>query len=222
MLLKITKIIHRSHCEATVLSAHERKRPTTVLLFVSLGPWPKNQWPGRRSSPAPPPAWAETGPTTRDRPSRRTAIRASRGIKTRRASPPGTLAPHFFLLPRSLSRNNGGGGWSARGRRAHRRRRGRAPPVQDRAPLPFLSFSSPHLSLVITSTSREFQPWWPGEDGVSATAGPLAGARVHPSVSAPPSSGSVVVPAALSLALTMWRRSGEPLVHCLSTRSSPR
>jgi hypothetical protein len=34
---------------------------------------------------------------------------------------------------------------------------------------------------------------------VGADAGPLAGARVHPRVSAPPSSGSVTVPVALSL-----------------------
>jgi hypothetical protein len=34
---------------------------------------------------------------------------------------------------------------------------------------------------------------------VGADAGPLAGARVHPRVSAPPSSSSVTVPVALSL-----------------------
>jgi hypothetical protein len=41
-----------------------------------------------------------------------------------------------------------------------------------------------------------------GEAVAGAAAGPLAGARVRPRVSAPPSSGSVMAPVALSLTPT--------------------
>jgi hypothetical protein len=42
-----------------------------------------------------------------------------------------------------------------------------------------------------------------------AATGPLAGARVHPRVSASPSSGSVVDPMALSFRPAVHQRSGE-------------
>jgi hypothetical protein len=59
----------------------------------------------------------------------------------------------------------------------------------------FFSCLSPSsLALAHVRSRESCAPWQPGEAGDGAAAGPLAGACVHPWVSAPPSSGSVSAP----------------------------
>jgi hypothetical protein len=75
----------------------------------------------------------------------------------------------------------------------------------------FISFSvasSPSSLAPHGARSKEW-PWCPGKDVGRRRRWLLAGARVHPRVSAPPSSGSVVEPMALSLTSAVHRRSGE-------------
>jgi hypothetical protein len=69
----------------------------------------------------------------------------------------------------------------------------------------FLSFPLPLPSLRKSAIQRELRHGGRERGGGAATV-PLADARVHPRVSAPPSSGSVVVPLAQT---ARWRRADE-------------
>jgi hypothetical protein len=66
----------------------------------------------------------------------------------------------------------------------------------------FFSCSSPSTLDLQPSEVQRARPWPVERMVAGAAAGPLAGARVHPRVSAPPSSGSVMAPVALSLTPT--------------------
>jgi hypothetical protein len=100
------------------------------------------------------------------------------------------------FYPPTLSRSDGGG----------RVARGRCSPATARASaarpkaagVPLFSVLSLFLPPFPSPKKREDQRvyllWRPGGEGGGAVAGPLAGARVPRRVSAPPSSGSVVVP----------------------------
>jgi hypothetical protein len=70
-------------------------------------------------------------------------------------------------------------------------------------PPPLFSVSLTSSSRVRTQQSRNGRPWRPEKGGDSAAAGPLAGVRARPRVSATPSSGLVVVHYTLS---PKWRR----------------
>jgi hypothetical protein len=136
------------------------------------------------------------------------------------AAPPGTWpppAPPFPILcflfslasvpasiPTGEIQRDGHGGrrpWPAmagvdEGRRpAHSR--GRLLPLST-----FFSCSSPSTLDLQPSEVQRARPWPVERMVAGAAAGPLAGARVHPRVSAPPSSGSVMAPVALSLTPT--------------------
>jgi hypothetical protein len=204
----------RQYCAASLLSAHGRNRPTAISLAPAWarGPAANRQAAEAARAPRPlGPIMARLAPFAESRPCLQIGIGrlSGRFAGTKlAASTPCNPSSSSFCSPASHARTGGGGddGFVCPAAGDGRRRwRAAAPGTRPRPAPPFFSafdLSPLHpitLALHRQDPERGVAMVASGEAVVGAAAGPHAGARVHPRVSAPPSSGSLMAHAALSL-----------------------